>query len=98
MADEISFAQGMQIMAAARQAMQTGPAAAPATPPPAAHQSVISPEQAHALQLLWLVTGQDGESVGRGFVTPSTNGDSNGKGIDRQVGGPAGDGDAPAVA
>lgn len=60
----ISFEDGMKILNAARQAMQSQ-----STTPPAAHEphkSVLSDDQAHAFQLMMLVTGQHGGSVGRG--------------------------------
>lgn len=61
----ISFEDGMKILNAAREELRSGPA----TPPPAApHKPVLSDEQAHAFQLMMLVTGQHGDGVGRGRV------------------------------
>lgn len=60
----ISFEDGMKILAAARQELQAKPAATP--PAVAPHKPVLSADQAHAWQLMMLITGQTGDAVGRG--------------------------------
>lgn len=91
---DISFADGMKILELARQGI-TAPPAAPSKPLPAygPHNSVLTPDQATTLHLLWSILGIDGSTVGRGSVT--TIGANNVG--DRQGQGPAGDGNGAPV-
>lgn len=81
------------------------PPAAPAITQAASHQPVLTPEQAAAFRTLMFIQGHTGDTVGRGQVIPLPpdptephEGDANGEGQHRQVGGPEGDGNASSVA
>lgn len=71
---DISWADGMRIIEAARQAISAGPssAAQPATPPATDHsfKSVLTDEQAQAFNLMMDIMGHNGDTVGRGSVVP----------------------------
>lgn len=88
----ISFEDGLKILSMARESVSKPPAQ---PDPPATRESTLSEDQAHAFQLMMLVTGQNGQTVGKGQSTQH-NMDGDSYGIDRQVGGPEGPGDAQA--
>lgn len=72
---DISWADGVRIIQAARQAIATGPAVdEPATPPAPDFKHVLTDDQAQAFNVMMDVLGHNGDTVGRGSVVPLTQG------------------------
>jgi len=66
---DISWADGMRIIEAARQSISAGPTTAP-TPAAPPHKPILSDEQAQAFNLMMDIMGHNGDTVGRGSVIP----------------------------
>ena len=93
---DISWADGLRILQMARESLGRPPTANP-QPPPKPAPGVLTDAQAHALQLMWMITGQDGSTVGKGSIGGPHQPMEVPNEQDRQDGGPAGPGNAPAL-
>lgn len=96
----ITWEEGQQIIALARQhfAGASAPAGAPPEQPKyGPHNPVLTPEQANTLHLVWSIMGIDASNAGKGSVYTHSHPMEVHNGIDRQERGPDLQGDAAGV-